>query len=110
MSDTARKANRLPLAEQARAMEWLREHREQAGREPQTTMAQRLAEFLGRPVTVANLGTVAQAAGVLLHGYAETADLAAKVRALDAELQGLALRVRSLEHGHTHAGAEEAGA
>lgn len=93
----AKKANRLPLADQARAMEWLREHREQAGREPQTGIAQRLSEFLGRPVTTANLGTVAQAAGVMLRGYSETVDLVAKVRITETELLALAERVKALE-------------
>lgn len=99
-AEQARTANRLSLAEQMTAAKWLLSMAEEAARIPQTQLAEQMATFLGRPVTVANLGTVAEAVGVRLHGFPARTPAADWERAL-GELRGLAekleLRVLALE-------------
>jgi hypothetical protein len=65
-----RRANRLTLVEQTRAMAWLKDHRQEAVAQSQGKTAAALGEFLGRAVTVGNLDTLAGAAEVKLHGAA----------------------------------------
>ena len=64
----ARTANRMTLAQQMAGVAWLKECPELAATQPHGKTARALGEFLGRPVTVGNLGTLAAAAGVRLHG------------------------------------------
>lgn len=82
--------NRIGLAKQLEGVRWLQEHREEAGRVPQTELAQTLSQALGCRVTVGNLGTMAGAAGVLLHGYAREEVLEARVTALEERVERLA--------------------
>jgi hypothetical protein len=93
----------MPLATQMAAVAWLRECPEMAAQQPQGHVAQRLAEFLGRPVTVGNLGTLAKAAGVRLHGYASVAEDGKALAELQGLLDRLAERVAALESvSHRH--------
>lgn len=81
----ARRANRLSLTDQMAAVRWLQANSDYALKTPQGKVAASLSTILERPVTVGNLGTLAKAAGVCLHGMA------------DAQLTEMSARMANLE-------------
>ena len=98
-----RTANRLSLPEQMRAVEWLKANREYAAEHSQAVVATTLGGALGRIVTVGNLGTVARAAGVRLHGYVQEQDLAREVAMVRAAVERVLIRLEALEESsRTH--------
>lgn len=83
------KQNRIGLAKQLEGVAWLKEHRDEARRVPQTELAARLAGVLGCMVTVGNLVTMAKAAKVTLHGYVGEMALVDRLARLEARVQDL---------------------